>query len=74
MTTTAQPFPRRRFLTAEWRHLVMLNYLVDRTLLEPLAPPGTMVDTYQGVAYVSVVGFLFLQTKVLGVPVPWHST
>lgn len=50
----------------------MLNYAVDRALLEPLVPTGTMLDTYKGVAYVSMVGFLFLQTRVLGVPIPWH--
>ncbi len=50
----------------------MLNYPIDASVLEPLAPRGTTVDTYQGVAYVSIVGFLFLQTRVLGVPVPWH--
>jgi uncharacterized protein YqjF (DUF2071 family) len=31
-----------------------------------------MLDTYRGVAYVSIVGFRFLQTRVLGFPVPWH--
>ncbi|MBL9166314.1 MAG: DUF2071 domain-containing protein [Verrucomicrobiales bacterium] len=61
------------FLTAEWRQLVMLNYEVDRALLEPLVPRGTVLDTYQGRAFVSVVGFLFLQTRVLGVSVPFHQ-
>src|SRR5262249_56869663 len=60
------------FLTAEWRHLAMLNYAVDRAVLEPHVPAGTVLDTYQGQAYVSLVGFLFLNTKVWGVPVPLH--
>jgi uncharacterized protein YqjF (DUF2071 family) len=62
------------FLTAEWRDLVMLNYPIERELLEPLAPAGTIVDTYRGVAYVSVVGFLFQRTKVLGIPVLFHQS
>lgn len=61
------------FLKAKWQHLVMLNYEVDRALLEPLVPQGTVLDTYQGKAYVSLVGFLFLDTRVMGVPVPFHQ-
>ncbi|HEX3147626.1 MAG TPA: DUF2071 domain-containing protein [Gemmataceae bacterium] len=60
------------FLTAEWRHLLMVNYVVDATVLAPLVPPGTELDLWQGRAYVSVVGFRFLRTKVLGVLVPFH--
>ena len=71
-TESITPGPRRRFLTAEWRHLLMLNYPVERALLEPLVPPGTSLDTFQGRAYVSLVGFLFLNTRVLGVRVPFH--
>ncbi len=41
-------------------------------LVKVMVPKGTMLDTYQGVAYVSVVGFLFLNTRLLGIPVPWH--
>jgi uncharacterized protein YqjF (DUF2071 family) len=52
------------FLTAEWRHLVMLNYAVKRTLLEPLVPSGLEPDEFDGTTYVSVVGFLFLRTRV----------
>ena len=73
MTQAASPASRpRRFLTAEWRHLLMLNYAVERALLELLVPPGTSLDTFQGRAYVSLVGFIFLNTRVLGVPVPFH--
>ena len=60
------------FLTAEWRHLLMLNYEVDPAVLTPFVPLGTELDFYQGATFVSVVGFRFLNTKVLGVPVPWH--
>lgn len=63
---------RGAFLTAEWRYLVMLNYEVERDTLEPLVPAGTSLDLWQGRALVSVVGFRFLRTRVLGVPVPFH--
>jgi uncharacterized protein YqjF (DUF2071 family) len=65
---------RRRFLTAQWRYLVMLNYEVDPELLRPLAPRGTEIDFWQGKTYVSMVGFLFLQTRLLGIPAPFHRT
>jgi uncharacterized protein YqjF (DUF2071 family) len=60
------------FLTARWRHLAMLNYEVDARLLEPYVPKGVEIDLWQGRAYVTLVGFLFLRTRVLGVPVPFH--
>jgi uncharacterized protein YqjF (DUF2071 family) len=63
---------RRAFLTAEWRYLVMLNYEIDPGVLEPLVPAGTTLDRWAGRALVSVVGFRFLRTRVLGVPIPLH--
>jgi uncharacterized protein YqjF (DUF2071 family) len=62
----------RTFLTAEWRHLLMLNYEVERELLEPLVPQGTESDSFQGRTFVSVVGFQFLKTRVGAFPIPWH--
>jgi len=67
-----EPKRERKFLTAEWRHLAMVNYPIDEKILQPLVPKGAMLDTYKGVAYVSVVGFLFLHARVCGVPIPWH--
>ncbi|MEZ0229119.1 MAG: YqjF family protein, partial [Planctomycetota bacterium] len=50
----------------------MLNFEVDPALLESRVPAGTVLDTFGGKTFVSVVGFLFLETKVLGVPIPFH--
>jgi uncharacterized protein len=60
------------FLTAEWRYLAMLNYVVPPQLLEPFVPRGTELDLWNGRAYVSVVGFHFRKTRLLGVPIPFH--
>ncbi len=60
------------FLTAEWRHLVMLNYPVEAALLEPLLPRGLELDEFASTNYVSVVGFLFLRTRVFGIGFPLH--
>src|SRR5262245_39794234 len=61
------------FLTAEWRYLAMLNYEVDPAVLTPYVPAGTELDNWSGKTYISLVGFLFLRTKVLGVSVPLHQ-
>jgi hypothetical protein len=65
---------RRPFLTARWQNLVLLNYVCPRALLEPLVPAGTILDTWQGETLVSLVGFLFTDTKVFGVAIPFHGT
>ena len=65
--------PTRPFLTAVWRYLAMLNYEIDPAVLRPHVPRGTEVDTWQGQAFVSMVGFLFLDTRVLGVADPVAS-
>ena len=60
------------FLTANWRYIAMLNYTVDPRLLAPLVPPGTEIDFENGETFVSIVGLLFRDTRLLGFPVPRH--
>ncbi len=64
--------PPAPFLTAHWRYLAMLNYVVDPDLLAAHVPRGTKLDFYHGETFVSLVGFLFLDTRVLGWPIPRH--
>ncbi|MGY3213185.1 YqjF family protein [Mucilaginibacter sp. HD30] len=64
--------PKSTFLTANWLNLIMLNYEVDPTLLKPYIPAGTELDLWEGKALVSMVGFLFHDTRVLGVHWPFH--
>jgi uncharacterized protein len=61
------------FLTAEWRSLVMINYAIEPAALAPHVPHGVELDLWEGEALVSMVGFLFLKTRVLGLPVPLHQ-
>jgi len=61
------------FLTAEWRSLVMINYAVEPAVVAPHVPRGVELDLWQGEALVSMVGFRFLKTRVLGVPIPFHQ-
>ena len=58
------------FLSATWEYLAMYNYEVDPEILKPHLPPFTEIDYYEGKAIVSVVGFLFNNTKVMGVKWP----
>jgi uncharacterized protein YqjF (DUF2071 family) len=62
----------RPFLTARWRHLAILNFEVDPAILAPRTPRGTELDAWRGRTYVSVVGFLFEDTRVRGWLVPFH--
>ena len=67
--------PSRRpkpFLTAEWQSLVMINYEIDPAVLQPYLPRGVELDAWNGQTFASLVGFLFLNTRVLGVAVPYH--
>jgi len=61
------------FLTATWRHLVMINYEIDPAVLQPYVPIGTELDTWQGKTFVSLVGFMFLNTRIWGYKIPFHS-
>jgi len=60
------------FLRAEWRHVAILNYDVERSALADLVPRGTELDEWRGHTYLSVVGFLFLNTRVRGLAIPFH--
>ncbi len=68
----ATAFSNTPFLRAEWRHLALLNFEVDPRILGKFVPAGTELDLWNGHTYVSVVGFLFLKTRVLGLPIPFH--
>ncbi|MEL6538380.1 MAG: DUF2071 domain-containing protein [Bacteroidota bacterium] len=60
------------FLKAEWRKLALVNFDIDPKVIQPYLPAGTELDLWQGRCYVSLVGFMFLDTQVLGIRVPMH--
>lgn len=62
------------FLSARWEDLIMANYAVDPAILQPYLPRGVELDTFQGNAYVSLVGFMFKQTSLFHIPVPFLGT
>nr|WP_321237418.1 DUF2071 domain-containing protein [uncultured Psychroserpens sp.] len=60
------------FLEAYWKNLILINYEIDPNVLKPFIPKGTELDFFNGKCYVSVVGFMFMNTKVLGLKLPYH--
>ncbi|MGU3376469.1 YqjF family protein [Chryseobacterium sp. M5A1_1a] len=60
------------FLKAEWRKLAIINYEINPGILLKYLPEGTELDFYKNKCYVSLVGFMFLNTKLLGLPIPFH--
>ena len=60
------------FLKAEWRKLAIANYVIEEKILEKYVPHGTELDLWEGNCYISLVGFMFLNTKLLGIKVPFH--
>lgn len=61
------------FLTAEWRKLAMVNYAVDKSLLNKYLPYGTELDLWDNTCYISLVGFMFMNTRVCGIKIPFHT-
>jgi uncharacterized protein YqjF (DUF2071 family) len=63
---------QKNFLTAEWRKLILVNYLIDPDKLLPYLPYKTELDLWNDQCYVSLVGFRFVNTRLKGMPVPFH--
>jgi uncharacterized protein YqjF (DUF2071 family) len=60
------------FLRARWVNLAMVNYEIEPDLLTRYVPAGTELDNWNGKTFVSMVGFLFEKTSVLGMPALFH--
>ena len=65
---------QRTFLTAEWKNLLMLNYAIDPALLQEFVPAGTELDQFASKTYVSLIGFEFNMTRILGRAIPFHQS
>lgn len=50
----------------------MASYEVDPAILQDRVPLGTELDLWSGRCFVSIVGFKFRDTRVLGISVPVH--
>lgn len=64
---------QKTFLTARWENLIIANYEVSPELLLPYLPEGVELDIWNGKCLISLVGFMFLETKVKGLSIPFHK-
>jgi len=64
---------RPAFLNAEWRKLAIANFSIDPLILKSYLPYGTELDFWNSKCYVSLVGFRFINTKLKGISIPFHS-
>jgi len=61
------------FLTAEWRKLALAQYAVDADILNKYLPRHTELDDWKGKYYVSLVAFMFVDVKLRGFNIPYHT-
>ncbi len=61
------------FLKANWENIIMVNYEIDPEILRSFLPKGVELDLFNGKAYVSLVGFMFKNTKIFKVPIPYFG-
>lgn len=50
----------------------MVNYEIDAKVLSGRVPHGIALDLHDGKCFVSVVGFMFRETRVAGFLIPFH--
>jgi len=63
----------RKFLSAQWLNLILVNYEIDPFVLQGRLPSGTELDFDEDKCFISLVGFLFVNTRVFCIPVPFHT-
>jgi hypothetical protein len=60
------------FMKAEWNDLLFINYEINPEFLEKYVPKGTELDLWNGKCYISLIGFMFENVKILGMKIPFH--
>ena len=64
-----RPLPPGRWLMRQrWNDLLFAHWRVPAVAIEPLLPPGLVVDTFQGSAWLGAMPFWMDRIKVRGVP------
>lgn len=61
------------FLKATWEEIIMANYEIDPEILVSFLPKGVELDFFEGKCYISLVGFMFKNTKLFNVPIPFFG-
>jgi len=60
------------FLSAKWENLILVTYKTDPEFLKPYLPEGLELDIIEGGAFLSLVAFDFIDTKVKGIHIPFN--
>jgi uncharacterized protein YqjF (DUF2071 family) len=60
-------------IKAQWNKLVMANYAVSPDVLDTYLPYQTVYDQWKGECFISLVGFMFRDTSILGIKFPYHT-
>lgn len=63
-----------KFLTANWQNIIMANYEVPPEVLMKYLPKGIELDLFENKAFVSLVGFMFSNTRIFKIPIPKLGT
>ena len=61
------------FLKANWEQIIMANYEIDPEVLKPFLPKGVEIDLFNNKCYISLVGFMFKNTKIFNIPIPFFG-
>ncbi|MDD7985834.1 DUF2071 domain-containing protein [Lentisphaera marina] len=61
-----------KFLHAHWNNLILASYKIDPKSLEAFIPFGTELDFHDGDCYVSLVAFMFHDTRICNLAIPGH--
>lgn len=62
------------FLKAAWENIIMANYEIDPIHLQNFLPKGVEIDLFENKCYISLVGFMFKNTKIFNLPIPKLGT
>jgi uncharacterized protein YqjF (DUF2071 family) len=64
---------KSHILLAEWNNIVIASYQVPKGLLHSYVPYRTELDFFEGEAYISLMAFMFLNTRIRNFSVPFHT-
>ena len=62
------------FLVADWTNLLVATFETDKKLLNTYLPPQTELDDWNGRHYMSLVAFMFSNTRLMGIPSPFYRS
>ena len=60
------------FLKAEWNDLAIVNYEIDPEILTKFLPKGTELDLWNEKCFISLIGFMFENVKIVGIKIPFY--